>query len=204
MHDILPFICIIHKRPAPAPDSGNLRCKYELIGFPNYQGPTEVARLMFVVTETEWTDTIFVGDLAFKHLQAGTPLMPTGCLPMLIDHSSPSLGRVSEYLAVFPCAAMNVGLMGTTDSEWSQNVFLYMIVASFATTSYSGDFYYGACLAYAGEILGLPPEEAYDFERFFSPSPEDQALLSTPERMNKLKLSSCGSYRVVNKHNPSG
>jgi len=171
-----------HQWPAPAPDSGNLRCKYELIGFPNYQGPTEVARLMFVVTETEWTDTIFVGDFSFKHLQAGTPLMPTGCLPMLIDHSSPSLGRVSEYLAVFPCAAMNVGLMGTTDSEWSQNVFFFM------AANYSGAFGDEACLTYVGEILELPPEEAKDFKRFFQPSTEDQALLSTPERMNKLKV----------------
>lgn len=30
----------------------------ELIGFPNYQGQTELARLMFVITGTEWIDTI--------------------------------------------------------------------------------------------------------------------------------------------------
>ena len=60
----------------------NVKIENELIGFANYQGPTELARLMFVITGTEWTDTILCGGLgAFKCLQAGTPLMPTGSAP---------------------------------------------------------------------------------------------------------------------------
>jgi len=175
-----------HQWPAAATasDDNNI-CKYELIGFPNYQAPTELARLMFVVTETEWTDTIFVTSMAdFKIFQAGTPLMPTGCLPMFIDHSAPSLGRITEYLGVFPCVAMNLRLMGTTEAEWMQNFFWYMMPDN------SFDFCYGACVYEAEKLLEIPAEHTFpvNFTKYFIPSLEDQTLLLTPERINKLKV----------------
>lgn len=138
----------------------NVKIENELIGFANYQGPTELARLMFVITGTKWTDTILCGGLgAFKCLQAGTPLMPTGSLPMFTD-STLGEHRLSEYLAVFPYVARKLDLMGEDPQQEAQILFLAAYVGGLAGGIVGGlasEFVFKTCAS--AEAVGLPPEQ---------------------------------------------
>ena len=167
----------------------NVKIENELIGFANYQGPTELARLMFVITGTEWTDTILCGGLgAFKCLQAGTPLMPTGSLPMFSD-SALGEHRLSEYLAVFPYVARKLALMGDDPQQEAQILFLAAYVGGLAGGLVGGlasEFVFRTCAS--AEAVGLPPEQgpfANGFKNFIL-STERESIL-TEDGAEKLR-----------------
>jgi glutathione S-transferase len=161
----------------------------ELIGFPNYQGPTELARLMFVITGTEWTDTILCGGwMGFKALQAGTPLMPTGSGPMFVD-STLGEHRLSEYLAVFPYIASKLALMGEDPQQEAQIYFLATYIGGSLSGLAGGlasDFVYRTCLS--PEAAGISPEDgpfANNMKNFILGTEQEKIL--TEEGVKKLQ-----------------
>jgi len=76
-----------------------------LLGFLPYKGPTEKARMVMAFKQDPWLDCrIWASWGAFKHANAGTASVPTGCLPMIWDEHlktpSGACHRISEWVAV--------------------------------------------------------------------------------------------------------
>jgi len=140
----------------------------ELIGFPNYQGPTEEARLMFILKGVAFQDTIAVGDKnhdsgsvenLFKQLAAGTVLQPTGTIPMFRDKELGGIkAPMTEYLGVFNYIAMKLGLMGS--GVGSVTYFLRSFINDLASS-----IPIGICVYDAGFVLR---SETFDFAKHFN------------------------------------